>query len=724
MRYLSLSSVASSMRTMTRFMRKNVYKAKNNKEEPVVLPSVRPLSEEHRANPPPQTTAPKKGGAKTIGQKVRDAIYRTCPCLQPEILKDDFYGLDGERRNQSRVLSIEKMNCHRMIGGGRYGTVHLGSHPAIDQKLAVKIIKKKKLRKNEDHWKTVSTELGVLEKVGQSPYITHMYGMLQTKHEIVVVMERLSREDLFDNMVPGPLPDDTIRYFIAEMICALRYLRSKEIVHRNIKPKNILLSDDGHIKITGFGLAVAGVTESKRIKGQAGSLTFRAPEVHRGLKYFGMVDYFALGVIVYVMAFGWHPFLRGGEPTMKITGKVLGKKPRFPEGVNPALRSIIEILLCKNQDERMMLARGIRGHPFLRNVDWKETKQGNSPPPFPSGNVPEEDLSAGIPGDKFLQSEEHHESPIEPEEQKKFHGQDPHRSASSPPLESQDPHHRASSSPLESQGPHSMASSPPSESQDPHSMASSPPLESQDPHSRASSPQSESQDLHRRASSSSSESRDPHRTASSSPSESKDPHRTASSSPSESQDPHSMASSPPSESQDPHCSASSPPSESQDPHRSASSPPSESQDPHHRASSSPLESQDPHSMASSPPSESQDPHCRASSPPSESQGPHSMASSPPSESQDPHSMASSPPLESQDPHSRASSPQSESQDPHRRASSSSSSESNDPHHTASSPPPTYSFTIAMEEPGSLQWSLITSIEEPESPHWSLSITFE
>lgn len=70
-----------------------------------------------------------------------------------------------------------------------------------------------------------------------------------------------------------------ISYFIAEMICGLQFLHSKEIVHRDIKPENILLDDAGHIKIADFGLSVAGVTESKRTEGRAGTRMYMAPEV-------------------------------------------------------------------------------------------------------------------------------------------------------------------------------------------------------------------------------------------------------------------------------------------------------------------------------------------------------------------------------------------------------------------------------------------------------------
>lgn len=92
-------------------------------------------------------------------------------------------------------------------------------------------------------------------------------------------MECLSRGDLLRAYKVASFTEDTIRYFIAEMVCGLQFLHSKGIIHRDLKPENILLGDDGHIKIADFGLAKMGVTQFNRTKECKGTPGYQAPEV-------------------------------------------------------------------------------------------------------------------------------------------------------------------------------------------------------------------------------------------------------------------------------------------------------------------------------------------------------------------------------------------------------------------------------------------------------------
>ncbi|XP_077323213.1 uncharacterized protein LOC143956920 [Lithobates pipiens] len=222
-------------------------------------------------------------------------------------------------------------------------------------------------------------------------------------------------------MAGAPFPGGTIRYFIAEMICGLQFLHSRTIIHRDLKPGNILLDDSGHIKIADFGLAGVGVTEFRRIRGQTGTPGYLAPEVLQNTPYFGAADYFSLGIIVYKMAFGRHPFLTGSESAEEEVKIVTTREPHYPDIIDPNLRDVIEMFLCKDQELRMSLVRDIRGHPYFSKVDWKELEKGNSPPPFPNRHMHEEDLGEGIPGDVFIKNEDNGRQ-IVPCQQKRFEG--------------------------------------------------------------------------------------------------------------------------------------------------------------------------------------------------------------------------------------------------------------------------------------------------------------
>ncbi|PIO24119.1 hypothetical protein AB205_0204840 [Aquarana catesbeiana] len=86
------------------------------------------------------------------------------------------------------------------------------------------------------------------------------------------------------------------------------FLQSNGIIHRNLKPENILLTSDGHVKITDFGLSVKDVFEHTKVFGQAGTTGYMAPEMLQDCFYNQSVDWFALGIILYEMLTRKHPF--------------------------------------------------------------------------------------------------------------------------------------------------------------------------------------------------------------------------------------------------------------------------------------------------------------------------------------------------------------------------------------------------------------------------------
>ncbi|XP_041424958.1 protein kinase C delta type-like [Xenopus laevis] len=96
-------------------------------------------------------------------------------------------------------------------------------------------------------------------------------------------MEYLSGESLEDELDNGWLERERVQFYSAEMICGLQFLHSKGIIHRDIKPLNILLDHKGHARISDFGLAVQNVFKDDTITGEHGTLAYMAPEVRHGI---------------------------------------------------------------------------------------------------------------------------------------------------------------------------------------------------------------------------------------------------------------------------------------------------------------------------------------------------------------------------------------------------------------------------------------------------------
>ncbi|XP_066438390.1 protein kinase C theta type-like isoform X1 [Eleutherodactylus coqui] len=172
-----------------------------------------------------------------------------------------------------------------------------------------------------------------------------------------------------------------IRFFTAELICGLQFLHQRGIVHRDIKPDNIMLDRDGHIRIIDLGLAQDGLTASSMIRGVEGTTRYMAPEMILKQAYNVAVDWWSMGIVVSRMATGHSPFFDGQQLHI-VRQSITTDKPSFPPWLDPDLRHLIKKLLQKDPERRLGLTGNIRSHPFFGDVRWEELEQRRIVPPF------------------------------------------------------------------------------------------------------------------------------------------------------------------------------------------------------------------------------------------------------------------------------------------------------------------------------------------------------
>ncbi|OCT66095.1 hypothetical protein XELAEV_18042349mg [Xenopus laevis] len=272
-------------------------------------------------------------------------------------------------------LDVHNYDFHSILGQGGFGKVMLATF--ANRKLAVKVIKKGP----ECNYNSIRIEASVLMMPHLNPFLCQGYSTFETQRHVFMVMDYLSGGSLACHLdYYGSLEPETVLFHSAEIVCGLEFLHSCGIVHRDLKPANILVDQDGHVKISDFGLAVPNMFGNKTIGGRAGTLGYMAPEVLQRKRYNAAVDWFSVGIIICQMASGDSPFYEGNNRE-KIISSTINDEPRIPRWLNEDLKDLLRKLLEKDPNQRLGDGN-IKHHPFFSTINWVELENKTLPPHF------------------------------------------------------------------------------------------------------------------------------------------------------------------------------------------------------------------------------------------------------------------------------------------------------------------------------------------------------
>ena len=250
------------------------------------------------------------------------------------------------------------------LGRGGMGVVYEAEDVALARPVALKMIARD-LASDESFVRRFRSEARALARIN-SAHITSIYALRRTDLGIFIVMEYIGGGTLGDRMERGPLKWAEIRPLVLEMITALEHAHGVGIIHRDIKPGNILITESGHVKVTDFGLAKLYAADKAVTvtQGIAGTLYYMSPEQVKGERNLdGRSDLYALGVTIYEVLSGRLPFERGGSEfaTMrKIVEDPYPPLSQFVPDLPPGLEAAVMKALEKNADDRYPNAAAMR----------------------------------------------------------------------------------------------------------------------------------------------------------------------------------------------------------------------------------------------------------------------------------------------------------------------------------------------------------------------------
>jgi carbon catabolite-derepressing protein kinase len=257
--------------------------------------------------------------------------------------------MDPQPREKSRAEQrIGAYKIVKTLGEGSFGKVKLAIHNGTGQKVALKIIARKKLI-SRDMAGRVEREIEYLQLL-RHPHIIKLYTVIKTSAEIIMVLEYAGGE-LFDYIVRnGRMKEPEARRFFQQMICAVEYCHRHKIVHRDLKPENLLLDENLNVKIADFGLSNI-MTDGNFLKTSCGSPNYAAPEVIGGKLYAGPeVDVWSCGVILYVLLVGRLPF--DDEHIPSLFAKIARGTYSIPQWMPNGAANLIKKMLVVNPVQR------------------------------------------------------------------------------------------------------------------------------------------------------------------------------------------------------------------------------------------------------------------------------------------------------------------------------------------------------------------------------------
>ncbi|KAI8879555.1 kinase-like protein [Backusella circina FSU 941] len=268
------------------------------------------------------------------------------------------------------------------IGQGAFGKVRIVQHKGDKKRYALKYISKAKcIELNAVN--NILTERKILEKVYHPLLVNLRFAFHDSEHLFMVLDLMLGGDLRFHLERLGHFNELQTRFFVANLILALDYLHKRNIVHRDIKPDNILLDSNGHAHLSDFNIATQLTAQKPCRHSRAGSLAYMAPEIIKETAYGKNVDWWSLGITAYELLFGKRPFERSENDDLKTS--ILYSPLEFPSGINVSseCKDVVNRLLQKTPEERLgsHSIDELKSHPWFRGLDWKllETKEAISP---------------------------------------------------------------------------------------------------------------------------------------------------------------------------------------------------------------------------------------------------------------------------------------------------------------------------------------------------------
>ncbi|KAF2130467.1 kinase-like protein [Dothidotthia symphoricarpi CBS 119687] len=291
------------------------------------------------------------------------------------------------QNNGKPVVFTDQVNLNhfrllRVVGKGAFGKVRIVERKDTGLTFALKYIRKDEVVRSESV-RNIIRERRMLEHLNH-PFLCNLRYSFQDIEYLYIVVDLMNGGDLRFHISRKTFTEEAVRFWIAQLGCAVRYIHQQGIVHRDIKPDNVLLDSEGHVHLADFNVA-SDFTPHKPLTSKSGTLAYLAPEVYEGKGYSCEVDWWSLGVLFYECIYNKRPFEANSHDSL--AAKIAKGEPTYPvtsPSVSMPCLHAISSLLEKNRKKRIGAIgfESFADNPFFRPLDFIALEAKEIPPVF------------------------------------------------------------------------------------------------------------------------------------------------------------------------------------------------------------------------------------------------------------------------------------------------------------------------------------------------------
>jgi serine/threonine protein kinase len=302
--------------------------------------------------------------------------------LVDQTLPDNIHTQLNLNSIEEERISPSSFICLAQLGKGSFGEVYLVQKINTKEKFAMKVLRKERIM-GQNLLKYAIAERNVLS-LSNHPFIVKLNFAFQTSSKLFLILEYCCNGDLAKHLLfEKRFSESRAKFYICEVLLALENLHQRDIIFRDLKPDNVVLDEEGHCKLTDFGLSKEGVTENQSASSFCGSIAYLAPEMLKKQGHGKAVDWYLLGVLLYEMLVGITPFFTNRKED--IFHNIEFEELKIPEFIKEDTASLLRGLLQKDPWKRLggssRDAEEIKEHPYFKDVNWDDVYNKRIRPP-------------------------------------------------------------------------------------------------------------------------------------------------------------------------------------------------------------------------------------------------------------------------------------------------------------------------------------------------------